>query len=73
MKIGSSRDEYRRQETKKLNSEDQVNLFVVENGQQLILSHCLGVDKSPEVTNHPHGRRSLILILLLLYNISGVT
>ena len=51
------------QEAKILGTDTELRLFVVEDGQQVDLSHGLRVDQSPEVADHPHGGGFEYLIL----------
>ena len=45
-----------REEAEVLGPDAEVGLLVVEDGQQVDLGDCLGVDQPPEVADHPHGR-----------------
>ena len=56
-------DNERRQEAKILGADTEISLFVVEDGQQVDLSHGLRVHQSPEVADHPHWGGFEYLIL----------
>ena len=53
-----------RKEAEVLRADTEVGLLVVEDGQQVDLGDGLGVDQSPEVADHPHGRGLEYFILL---------
>ena len=53
----------RGKEAKILGADTEIRLFVVEDRQQVDLSHGLGVDQPPEVAGHPHGGGFEYLVL----------
>ena len=63
MGVGPECHDQRGQEAKILGTDTELRLFVVEDGQQVDLSHGLGVDQSPEVADHPHGGGLEYLVL----------